>query len=168
MNPLSTDDQPTDTDDRPAPATPKKSLRTKLAAGLVAVALLAGGGFALTQLGGSSTSSTAAGPGAGGAGGAGRPGGGAGFGGGQAPTSGTISAVSATSISVQTTSGTSTYKVADATVVQNNGATSTASKLTVGEQVIVFAGAAPGSSTTTSADTANRILAGSSATMPTF
>ena len=58
-----------------------------------------------------------------------------------------------------------TYAVSSGTTVQNNGATSTAAKLTVGEKVVVFTGGAPGSTSTTAADNAaNRIMAGTSAT----
>jgi hypothetical protein len=80
--------------------------------------------------------------------------------------SGTISAVSATSISVKTSSGAvTTYTVSSGATVLNNGATSTVAKLSVGEKVVVFTGGAPGSSSATAADNAaNRIMAGTSAT----
>jgi hypothetical protein len=136
-------------------------MKVKVAAGLLGVGVLAVGGFALNQTGGS-TNPSAAITSQGGPAGAGFRGG---PGGGGAPVSGSISAVSATSISVKTTGGTTTYKIASGTVVQNNGATSTVGKLAVGEKVVVFTGAAPGANrSTTSTDTASRILAGSSAT----
>jgi hypothetical protein len=174
MNLTSTDPIASDTDSAATETEPgssrppKMALKTKIAAGLLSVGLLAAGGFALTQLGGSSASTSAASGaqgGPGGAGGAGGGRGGFGAGGGGAPVSGTISAVSASSISVKTASGSSTYKIAGGTAVQNNGATSSAAKLTVGEKVVVFTGAAPGANTSTTATgTASRILAGTSAT----
>jgi hypothetical protein len=170
MNVTSTDPQASNSDpaaSEPAPAAgpgpaPKLGLKGKIAAGLLTVLLLGVGGFALTQMGDSSTASAAsasqAGPG----------GGGGGFGGGRgAPASGTISAVSASSITVKTTTGTTTYQVSSSTVVQNNGATSTMAKLAVGEKVMVLTGR-PGSTTTSTAGTtADRILAGTSATQNT-
>jgi hypothetical protein len=148
-------------------AGPRKNLRTKIAAGVLALGLVGGGAWVLTHHGGtaSATASTAqagaglqGGPGSGTAGGAPS--------GMQAPVTGTVSAVSATSISVKTTNGTSTFTIASGAVVENNGTTTTADQLTVGEQVVVFTGAVPGSASSSSADStsANRIMAGTSAT----
>jgi hypothetical protein len=135
------------------------SRKGKIAAAIATVALLAGGGVAMTQLGSSTTTSSQSGPGALGAGQGAPPGGGA-------PASGTISAVSATSVGVKSASGAvTTYTVSSATIVANNGAASTVAKLTVGEKVVVFTGGAPGSASTTATDnSANRIMAGTSAT----
>ncbi len=147
------------------------TVRGKVAAGFLVVAMLGTGGFALSHLGGSSTGagSTVAAGGLAGGGPAGGPGGGPGgaSGGGGSftpPTRGTISAVSASSISVKTTSGTQTYKITSATEIQDNGATVKTSGLTAGQNVVVFTGAPPNSTSSVPADTANRIMAGSSAT----
>lgn len=148
--------------DETTPDAPRRGLsrKGKIAAAAVTLALLAGGGVAMAQIGNGTTATSRSGPGALGGGGGGRPVGG------RAPASGTISAVSATSISVKSSSGTvTTYAVSSATTVQNNGATSTAAKLTLGEKVVVFTGRAPGStSTTVAGNAANRIMAGTSAT----
>jgi hypothetical protein len=122
--------------------TPKPGVRGKAAAALLTVGLLLGGGVALTQLGGSSATTAATTAGAQGGVQGGGPGGGGG-----APASGTIASVSGTSISVKTTAGTvSTFTVSSATAIEDNGASATATQLTVGEQVVVFSGSAPGSS----------------------
>lgn len=138
------------------------SLKGKIAAAVATVGLLAGGGVAMAQLGNSTTASSPSGPGAMGGGQGGPAGAGA-------PASGTISAVSATSISVKSSGGAvTTYTVSSSTAVQNNGATSTAAKLTVGEKVVVFTGGVPGSTSMTAAsNAANRIMAGTSATQGT-
>jgi hypothetical protein len=145
-------------------------MKAKFAASVLAVGLLTGGGIALSQMGdsGAATAATAGSQTA--AGGAGAPAAAGNSGapaGGGAPMNGTITAVSATSISVKSSTGTvTTYKIATETVVENDGTTSTAGDLTVGEEVVVFTGSAPGAATTTTAssDTASRIMAGSSAT----
>ena len=138
------------------------SLRGKVAAGLMALGLVAGGGIALMHTGSSTSPASTA------AGGPGGPGGPGGFGGGSftPPTTGTVQSVTATTVTVKTATGTSTYDVTASTVIENNGSTAAPSALTAGEQVVVFTGAAPGSTATVPATTANRILAGTSAAGP--
>lgn len=144
------------------PPAPKR-MKGKVAAGLMTIGLLVGGGLGLTQLGGSTSASTATGAAAQGFGGG--PGGPGGAGGRGAPASGTISSVSGTSISVKSSTGTvRTFTISSGTTIQNNGAGATATSLAVGEQVVVFSGSAPGSTTTAASDTANRIMAGTSTT----
>ncbi len=169
MSITSTDPAPDQSRDELAPETENRlsaersalsTTKSKVAAGFLAVALLVTGGFALTHLGGPATSASnvaAGGPGGGGPGGAAN-------GSFTPPGQGTIAAVSASSITVKTSNGTQTYKVTSATEIQNNGATARTTSLTVGERVVVFAGTPPNSAATVSADTANRIMAGSSAT----
>jgi hypothetical protein len=165
-------------------------MKVKVAAGLIAVGLLSGGAWAITRDSSTGTAATSASASAGTtqAGSAqagpaqagtaqdgtapGAPAGAPGSAPGGAPSgmtppvNGTIAAVSATSISVKTTSGTSTFEIASGAVIENNGAVATADSLTVGEQVVVFTGAGPGaaSSSGTESTAASRIMAGSSAT----
>jgi hypothetical protein len=140
--------------DVPAPPSRPMSTRTKIAAAATTAALLLGGGFAFTHLGGGTTTATAQqGPGA-------QPGGGMR---GQPPAAGTVTAVSATSISVKASSGTvTTYTISSSTRVMDDGATSTVSALKVGDAVVVLTGG-PGQQSTTG-NAAGMILAGTSAT----
>lgn len=140
-------------------------LRTRIAAGVMAVLLLGGGGFAagytVAHAAGSSAVATAA-PGGGTVAGGAGPGGTGTFGG--APVSGTITAVSATSVTVRAASGDSTtYPISGDTAIVNDGATASASDLAVGDPVVVF-GAAGSAGSAGSAGAAERILAGTSAT----
>ena len=146
----------TDAETQPAVDTPASkqpmSLRNRIIAALATCAVLGGGGFAATQLGGSGAST-----------GMNRgPGGGPPGGMGQGPATGTITAVSARSISVKASSGTvTTYAISSATRVMDDGSASTVSGLAVGDTVAVLSGR-PGATTTSGA--ADVILAGTSAT----
>ena len=148
---------PTDTApstaDLPAPPSRPMSTRTKLAAAATTVALMVGGGFAFTHLGGSTTAATAQqGPG-------GQQGGMQG----QPPAAGTVTAIATGSISVQGSNGTvTTYAISSSTRVMDDGATSTVSALEVGDTVVVLTGG-PGQQAS-SGNAADMILAGSSAT----
>ncbi|MFI7587205.1 hypothetical protein ACIB24_09045 [Spongisporangium articulatum] len=163
----------------PAPAqtsapTPKGGVRARIAAGVLALALVGGGTWAVVHFAGDGSTSVAGSQTASGPGGNGQMPGGA------APASGTITAIDSSSITVKSSSGTSTtYTLADDVAVENDGTTASVSDLAVGDTVVVLTGAGPNAgsssgstttdstttdSTTTDSTTATRILAGTSAT----
>lgn len=151
-----------------AASTPRKTM----AAWALSLVVVGGAGYAI---GHSSSSTSAATPSAltqtqGGPGGTTTQGqgqgqlGGPGGGNFTPPTSGTITAISASSITVQTSAGASqTFAITSSTAVMNDGAQASASDLAVGDTVVVITGT-PGSTTTSSSTSATQILAGTSAT----
>jgi hypothetical protein len=130
-----------------------------VAAGVVAAGLIAGGGWAVAHLGSDTSAAQSGTDGRNGTGPGGFPGGQGGMG--RPPVAGTVSALTGSTITVTPSGGTATtYTVASGTQVLNNGATAELSDLAVGDPVVVIAAAAGTGGTAT----ADRILAGSSAT----
>lgn len=143
----------------PTPAEPKRPNRRigVVVAAVAAAAVIGGGTYALAQ-GTDDTGSSSSAQGPGGNRGQGMPGGGQ-----FAPPSGTVVSATATTVTVKLSTGTTkTYTLASGGVVERNGATSSLSALQAGDKIVVLAGR-PGASATTST-TAERILAGTSAT----
>jgi hypothetical protein len=136
-------------------------MRARLAA-LVAAGAIVGGGIALAvdhSSGSSASSASGAGTGTGTAqGGTGfAPASGSGGAGGITPTayrlSGTVTAISGSSVTIQTSSGTKTYTVTSSTHLQRNGSTVSLSSFQVGDSVV-------GSTTTSGGSLLNDLLAG--------
>jgi len=142
----------------PAPAQ-RSRLLTTVGAVATAAVLAAGGTYALTHSSSTASNAAAVGGAPNGAMGA-RPGGaagGAGGGMGFAPTQfhldGTITAIGASTVTVETTAGTTTYSVTSSTHLLRNGATATLSQFAVGDSV-------RGSTTTQSGTVLNDLVAG--------